>query len=174
MRQGQTRSAITMNPSAGPGAFAVATANNDTAIVAETGHGGATSAIPSYHVNSDGTLTTLSASIPTEGAANCWNAITPDGRFVYVSNAMSATISGFAIGATDGLTALSGTVVGRNPPWSGNLDIAISVNGKYLYTLNSAGGTLEEFAINADGSLTNLGSLSGLPAGSSLNGIAAN
>jgi hypothetical protein len=30
------------------------------------------------------------------------------------------------------------------------------------------------FAINADGTLTNLGTVDGLPAGSSLNGIAAN
>jgi hypothetical protein len=30
------------------------------------------------------------------------------------------------------------------------------------------------FAINVDGTLTNLGTVGGLPAGSSLNGIAAN
>jgi 6-phosphogluconolactonase (cycloisomerase 2 family) len=51
---------------------------------------------------------------------------------------------------------------------------AISSDGQFLYTLNSAGGTLGAFAINADGSLTNLGTTGGLPAGSSLNGIAAN
>ena len=48
------------------------------------------------------------------------------------------------------------------------------MDGQFLYTLNSAGGTLGAFAINADGSLTNLGTTGGLPAGSSLNGIAAN
>jgi 6-phosphogluconolactonase len=64
--------------------------------------------------------------------------------------------------------------VGTNPAGSGNLDIAVSADGQFLYTLNSAGGTLGAFGINADGSLTNLGTTSGLPKGSSLNGIAAN
>jgi 6-phosphogluconolactonase len=169
-----TLSAINFNPSAGPGAFAVAVASNDTVLVSETGSGGNTSAISSYSIQPDGALTTISASVPTLGAANCWNAITPDGRFVYVSNAGSSTISGFAIGSNGTLTALAGTVVGTNPAGAGNLDIAVSADGKFLYTLNSAGGSLGIFAINADGSLTNLGVQGGLPAGSSLNGIAAN
>jgi 6-phosphogluconolactonase (cycloisomerase 2 family) len=169
-----TLSAVTVNHSAGPGAFAVIGAANDTALVSETGSGGTTSAISSYHIGANGTLTTLSASVPSLGAANCWNAITPDGRFVYVSNAGSSTIAGFAVGATGGLTPLPGTIVGTNPTGAGNLDVAISADGKFLYTLNSAGGSIGTFGVNADGSLTNLGVVSGLPAGSSLNGIAAN
>jgi 6-phosphogluconolactonase len=169
-----TLSSITVNPSAGPGAFAVSVAPTGTAIVSETGTTGATAAISSYHVNANGSLTTLSASLPTLGAANCWNAITPNGQFVYASNAGSSTIAGFAIGSGGVLTALPGTVVGTNPAGSGNLDIAISANGKFLYSLNSAGGSVGMFAINVDGTLTNLGTVGGLPAGSSLNGIAAN
>jgi DNA-binding beta-propeller fold protein YncE len=93
---------------------------------------------------------------------------------VYVSNAGSSTISGFSIGTAGVLTPVPGTVVGTNPAGSGNLDIAISADGRFLYSLNSAGGTIGAFAINANGSLTDLGTHSGLPAGSSLNGIAAN
>jgi 6-phosphogluconolactonase (cycloisomerase 2 family) len=167
-----TLSKISVNPSVGPGAFAVAVAPNGTAIVSETG--GTTAAISSYSVHANGSLTTLSASVPTFGTANCWNAITPDGRFVYASNAGSSTIAGFAIGSGGVLTPLPGTVVGTNPAGSGNLDIAISANGKFLYSLNSASGAVGMFAINADGTLTDLGTVGGLPAGSSLNGIAAN
>jgi 6-phosphogluconolactonase len=65
------------------------------------------------------------------------------------------------------------TVVGVNPPGSGNLDITVTADGKFLYSLNSAAGTVGEFAINVDGTLTNLGTVGGLPAGSSLNGIAS-
>lgn len=173
VQQDGTLSAAKLNGSAGPGAFAANVAPNGTVVVSETGTGGTTSAISSYHVEIDGTLTTLSASVPTLGAANCWNAITPDGRFVYVSNAGSSSISGFSIGATGTLAPLGSTVVGTNPAGSGNLDIAISSDGKFLYSLNSAGGSIGAFAINADGSLINLGVVGGLPAGSSLNGIAA-
>jgi 6-phosphogluconolactonase len=169
-----TLSDIHTRASAGPGAFAAVSAPNGTVLVSETGSGGTTSALSSYHIQPDGTLAVVTASVPTLGAANCWNAVTPNGRFIYVSNAGSSTISGFAIGNGGALTPVPGTVVGTNPAGSGNLDIAVSADGQYLYTLNSAGGTLGTFGINADGSLTNLGTTSGLPKGSSLNGIAAN
>jgi 6-phosphogluconolactonase len=165
---------VKVTPSVGPGAFAANPVGNGTVLVSETGSGGNTSALSSYHLLNTGSLTPVTSSVPTLGAANCWNAVTPNGRFVYVSNAGSSTIAGFAISASGALTSLPGTIVGTNPAGSGNLDIAISADGKFLFSLNSAGGTVGAFAINVDGSLTNLGTARGLPAGSSLNGIAAN
>jgi 6-phosphogluconolactonase len=167
-------SQVKVTSSVGPGAFAANTVGNATVLVSETGSGGNTSALTSYHLSNTGSLAPISGSVPTLGAANCWNAVTPNGRFVYVSNAGSSTIAGFSINAAGALTPLPGTIVGTNPAGSGNLDIAVSEDGKFLYSLNSAGGTIGAFAINADGTLTNLGTAHGLPAGSSLNGIAAN
>ena len=169
-------SPIVINPSAGPGAFAVSFAPDGAAIVSETGPASAPngSAISSYTILPNGTLSAISASVPTLGAANCWNVVTPDGRFVYVSNAGSSTISGFAISATGVLSALSGTVVGENPSGAGNLDIAVSADGKFLYTLNSSNGTIGIFAIQKDGSLNNVGSASGIGQDTVINGIAAN
>jgi 6-phosphogluconolactonase (cycloisomerase 2 family) len=171
-----TLSPIVVNDSAGPGAFAVQFAPNGAAIVSETGPGGVPngSAITSYAVQANGTLSAISASVPTQGAANCWNAITPDGRFVYVSNSGSATISGFAIGADGMLTALPGTVVGSNPAGATNLDITVSVDGRFLFTLNSGNGTIGIFAIQKDGTLLNAGSVEGISAKDGFNGIAAN
>jgi 6-phosphogluconolactonase (cycloisomerase 2 family) len=101
--------------------------------------------------------------------------VTPDGRFVYTSNAGTASISGFAIGTQGALTPLQGTVVGTNPPDSANLDIAISADGQYLYSLNAASGAIGMFRIQPeDGLLVNLGVMPGLPAAAGLNGIAAN
>src|SRR5580698_6215030 len=95
-------SPIVINPSAGPGAFAVSFAPDGAAIVSETGPANVPngSAISSYTILPNGTLSAISTSVPTLGAANCWNVVTPDGRFVYVSNAGSSTISGFAIAST--------------------------------------------------------------------------
>lgn len=169
-------SSITANPSVGPGAFSVTFAPNGAALVSETGPAGVPdgSALTSYAVLANGTLSPITTSIPTLGAANCWNAVTPEGRFVYVSNAGSASISGFAIGGDGSLTAVTGTVVGNNPSGATNLDIAISADGKFLYTLNSGNGTIGIFAIQKDGTLRNLGSAAGISAGSGFNGIAAN
>ena len=169
-------SQATITKSVGPGAFSAGFTRNDVAVVSETGPGGPNpSAISSYSVQSDGTLTPISSSIPTLGSANCWNVVTPDGRFVYVSNAGSGSISGFAIGSGGTLTPLPGTVLALNPAGSSNIDLTVSADGKFLYTLNAGTGAVGVFAIQpTNGTLTDLGADGSLPAAAGLNGIAAN
>jgi len=121
-----------------------------------------------------GTFQAISSGIPTFGAANCWNAITPDGRFVYVSNAGSSTISGFVIDVNGRLSALPGTLVAANPAGATNLDITVSADGKFLCTLNSRNGSIGIFAIQKDGTLKNTGSAGEIAPNSGFNGIAAN
>jgi len=171
-----TLSPITVTPSVGPGAFSASFTGNDEALVSETGPGAPNeSAISSYAVNSDGTLTPISSSVPTLGTANCWSVTSPDGRFVYVSNAGSGSISGFAIGQGGTLTALPGTVLASNPAGSSNIDITLSADGKFLYTLNAGTGAVGMFSVQTNnGALTGLGTVGGLPASAGLNGIAAN
>jgi 6-phosphogluconolactonase len=170
-----TLSPIVINPSVGPGAFSVAFAPNGAALVVETGPSGGqnASAISSYAVSSNGTLSAISISVPTLGAATCWNAVTPNGEWVYTSNAGSSTISGFTIGSNGTLTALPGTVVGTNPTGATNLDITISADGKFLYSLDAKVGTISIFGIQSDGTLSNLGAVGGLPQDVGFNGIAA-
>ncbi|AEU35208.1 lactonase family protein [Granulicella mallensis] len=170
-----TLSPIIVNPSPAPGAFSVNFAPEGNAIVSETGAAGATngSAISSYKITTNGKLSPISQSVPTFGSANCWNVVTPDGKFVYVSNAGSATISGFAIGSNGALTPIGGTVVGNNPEGATNLDIAVSADGKYLYTLNSATGNVGVFGIRQDGALINLGTAGDFAKSAGFNGIAA-
>jgi 6-phosphogluconolactonase len=170
-----TLSPIVVNPSAGPGAFSVSFAPNGAALVSETGPSGVTngSAISSYEIAANGTLSPISTSVPTLGAANCWNVVAPDGSFVYTSNAGSSTISGFAVANTGVLTALPGTVVASNPEGSGNLDIAVSSDGRFIYTLNSVAGAIGIFSVQKDGTLLNVGFASGVSPLGGFNGIAA-
>ena len=170
-----TLAPIVVNQDALPGTFGVAFAPNGTALVVETGPAGAQngSTISSYAVQEDGTLFSISAGIPTLGAATCWNVVTPDGRFVYTNNAGSFNISGFAIGSNGTLTPLPNTVQASDPNGSANIDITISSDGKFLYSLNVGIGTIGIFGINKDGSLSNLGSIGGVLAKGGFNGIAA-
>ncbi len=170
-----TLAPIVVNPSAGPGAFAVLFAPNGTALVVETGPAGGinASAITSYNVQANGSLSAISTSVPTLGAATCWSSVTPDGRFVYASNAGTATISAFAIGASGTLTPVAATIVATNPAGSTNLDLASSSDGKFVYTMNSGSGTVSIFGVNQDGTLTALGDAGGLSASVGFNGIAA-
>jgi 6-phosphogluconolactonase len=166
---------IVVTSAVGPGTFAVVFAPNGAALVSETGPAGGSnaSAISSYAVLPNATLSPISASVPTQGAATCWQAVTPDGRFVYTSNSATSTISGFAIGTDGALTPLPGTVAATLPAGSTNLDTAINSDGKFLYTLDSGTGLVSIFGINEDGALTSLGDAGGLSAAAGFNGIAA-
>jgi 6-phosphogluconolactonase len=171
-----TLSLAVVTPSAGPGEFAISFAPNGTALVSETGPAGGVdaSAISSYALLASGSLSPISTSAPTLGAATCWQATTPDGRFVYTANSGTSTISGFSIGANGSLTPLPGTIQGTNPSGAANIDITISSNGKFLYTLDTGNGTIGMFAIHNNGTLTSLGTVDGIVAAGGFNGIAAN
>src|SRR5512146_477145 len=147
-----------------PGAFALTFTHNGILLISETGPVGGNNAstISSYAVGVDGSLSPITTALPTLGNANCWNAVTPNGLFVYVSNAGSSTLSAFAIGANGTLTPVGATVVAANPAGSTNLDIAITVDGNFLYSLNSGTGDVGIYAIQPDGSLRGVGVVSGL------------
>ena len=124
--------------------FSVSFTPSGTLIASETGAATATngSAISSYSILQNGKLTPISQSLPTDGAGNCWQAITPNGKFVYTSNSGSDNISGFSVGTGGVLTPIGGTIVGSNPQGSHNVDIAVTADGNYLYTINSMTGAI--------------------------------
>jgi 6-phosphogluconolactonase (cycloisomerase 2 family) len=171
-----TLAPIVVNTDSQPGAFSVTFAPNGAALVSETGPAGGSDAstISSYSILPNGTLSPISAGVATLGNANCWNAATPNGRWVYVSNAASSTISGFHIGTDGSLTPIGATVLGINPTGAGNLDIAVTADSQFLYSLNSGNGTIGVFAIEQQGgALVNLSENPVLSAKAGFNGIAA-
>jgi 6-phosphogluconolactonase len=158
-----------------PGVFSAQFDPRGQLILSATGPAGATNAstISSFALNGSGILTAVTASLPTYGNANCWNAVTPNGKFAYVSNAGSSTIAAFSVGTGGVLTPVGATVVATQPAGTTNLDITVSGDGKYLYALNSMVGSVSVFQINNDGSLTASGEIDGLPKNVGFNGIAA-
>lgn len=164
-----------VNQSQAPGVFSASFAPDGVLLVSELSPANASNAaaISSYNIGANGALTPVSQSLPTLGRANCWNAATPNGLFVYTSNAGSENVSGFSIAGNGSLMPILSTVMGINPMRSANLDIAVSADSQYLYTLNSGGGAVGMFAVGADGKLTNLETADGLAKGAGLNGIAA-
>lgn len=170
-----TLAPIVINPDTTPGTFSVIFAPDGALLVTETGPASGTnaSATSSFFIESDGMLADVTAGLPTLGAGACWNAITPNGKFVYVSNSASSTLAGFLVGNGGALSPLSGTIVAKNATGTTNLDIAVSDDGRFLYTLNVGAGTITVFAIQSNGSLSAQSMVTGLPASSGLNGIAA-
>lgn len=131
------------------------------------------SALTSYDLTEDGTLTTLDASVATNETAACWAVATPDGRFAYVTNTASGSISGYGLSPDGTLRLLTpnGVISSTGGANSGPIDLALSVDGRLLFDLRRPAGEIGAFFVLPDGRLKPLGAASGLP--TSLNGLVA-
>ncbi|MCW5634468.1 MAG: beta-propeller fold lactonase family protein [Rubrivivax sp.] len=158
--------------SAGATPFGFAFDKRGTAIVSEAFGGAANASAVSSYVFDDwqpARPILRSASVGTTQTAACWVVVTPNGRFAYVTNTGSGTISSYAV-LRSGQVRLLAAVAAVSP--GGPIDAAISADGRWLFALNAGAGTLTSFAIAADGGLAAAGTLGGLVAGT--NGLAAN
>jgi 6-phosphogluconolactonase len=172
---GGTLGTVVANKSVTAGVFATVFTPGGQLIVSENqpNSGTDTSSISSYTINANGTLTAITQSIPTFGNGNCWNAITPNAKWVFVDNSATSSVAGFSISSAGALSPIANTVVSTLSEGSTNLDMAISANGKYLFNVLSGAGEIGVFTINADGTVNQLGSIEGLPQTVGFNGIAA-
>jgi 6-phosphogluconolactonase (cycloisomerase 2 family) len=137
---------------------------------------GGAGALSSFVVGVDGSLGAISSHVNDNGTAATSIALEPiTGRFAYVTNNLSASISSYSVSNNGTVTLLSGTANG-SALTAGPNDIAIAQDGtnSFLYVVNAGTGTVGAFQINlADGSLTPLTGGMGLPAGRSAQGLAA-
>lgn len=130
-------------------------------------------ALSSYMVARDGSLQVVSSAVPAHESGACWVEVSHDGRYAYVANTVSSTISLY------GIDAQSGRVDFRMafPSLIGPTDMDFSRNGQYLYALTPdqiGGGSpgINVFRVNRqDGSLVALPGVTGLPL--SIDGLVA-
>jgi 6-phosphogluconolactonase len=170
-----TLGTVVNNKSVTPGVFATVFTPSGQLVVSENqpNSGTDTSSISSYTINSNGTLTAITQSLPTYGNGNCWNAVTPNGHWVYVDNSATSSVAGFTVAANGSLTPLASTIVSTLRAGTTNLDMTVSGDGKHLFTLDSGSGDVSVFGINSDGTVNQLGDIEGLPKTVGFNGIAA-
>jgi 6-phosphogluconolactonase len=160
-------SAPQSNVSAGMTPFGFAVDKRGTLLVSEAFGGAANaSALSSYRFADAAPQTPLvvSASVGTLQSAACWVAVTPNGRFAYVTNTGSGSVSLYRIGR-DGRVVL-GQSVAALVANSGPIDAYVSENGRKLFVLNGRVQSIAAYRIANDGTLTAAGGASGLPAGS--------
>ena len=159
--------------SAGATPFGFAFDRRGVALVSEAFGGAANaSAVSSYGFEdwAPARPNLISASVGTTQSAACWVVVTPNGRFAYVTNTGSGTISSYAIQRKTGKIALAQAIAATSG--AGPIDAALSPGGGKLFVLNAGSRTLSAFAVGGDGSLASAGGADGLPAGA--NGLAAN
>jgi 6-phosphogluconolactonase (cycloisomerase 2 family) len=158
-RDGRLSATPVANPSATPVPFAFTFGPRGRLVMGEAG----TSSVTTYRIESVGTLADPKSQSDGQ-AALCW--ILRVGRFYYVSNTGSNTLSSYRIDAAGQPVLLAPVAAATNP---GPIDLASSDN--FLYAETGAEGTVDEFRIGNDGSLVPLGSVTDLPPG--IEGIAA-
>jgi 6-phosphogluconolactonase (cycloisomerase 2 family) len=156
--------------SSGNTPFGFAFGKHDQFFVSEAFGGAANaSAISSYQVTGAATFSVISPSVPTTETAACWVAVSPDGRFLYTTNAGSGTVSGYSI-RPDGSIALLDSDGVTGVTGGGVSDVTLTINGRYLYALRSGAGAIAVFRVEEHGGLTSLGAV---PVQAGANGIVA-
>lgn len=161
---------VTTSPSFGNTPFGFAFGKRDQFFVSEAFGGAANaSAVSSYQITGTAAFTGISPSVPTTETAACWVAVSPDGRFLYTTNAGSGTVSGYSIRPDGTITLLDSDGV-TGVTGGGVADVTLTVNGRYLYALRSGAGAIAMFRVEEHGGLTSLGSV---PVQAGANGIVA-
>ena len=124
------------------------------------------SAVSSYWLGHDLTLHSISASVKTLQTAACWDAVSPNGDFVYTGNTGSGNVTGYRIADDGTITLLKPNGVSGVTGGS-TIDTAMSPDGEYLYVLANGTQQITAFRVAANGNLTKVDVEGGLPAGTS-------
>jgi 6-phosphogluconolactonase (cycloisomerase 2 family) len=120
-------------------------------------------AVSSYSVAEPGRLQPVTGSVGDTRSEVCWAAVTPDGRFAYVTNFGDGTISSYAIGADGSIDLVEPVAAATRLGEAGIRDEAISSDGRFLYALDADAQKVHGWSIGSDGSLTEIGAFDGLP-----------
>ena len=146
------------HPSSGPGPFGIAFTNQNLMIVSNEDFPTLASSVSSYDFSRSGAVTPIDTEL-AHAAGACWNVITNDDKYVFVTSPFSQNINSFRIEKDGSLTGVNGTSVVATTPGLA-LDEALSRDSRYLYVLDSAGfasSSILIYAVNKDGTIDLLG-----------------
>jgi 6-phosphogluconolactonase (cycloisomerase 2 family) len=129
------------------------------AFGAETG----AAAASSYAVNSAGELTPVSRSVGDTNTEVCWAVVTNDGRFAFVTNFSSGTVSSYEIAADGSLTLRDPVAGATRKGEKGVRDEALSSDGRYLYAIDADAQKVFGWSVGQSAELTPVGEFDGVP-----------
>jgi 6-phosphogluconolactonase len=132
--------------------------NKGHLLVSLAGVGGSSGAA-SYELSTDGSLSTITAPLETGQRAACWLVASKNGRFAFVANAASSSVSTFAVTPAGELSFQRAVTIDGMTA----LDLALSQNGHYLYVLAAGSHGIVAFEVGADGTLTHVDTEANVP-----------
>lgn len=144
-----------------PRPYGFAIGNQGNIYVSEAGQ----SAMSVYNITPNG-ITSVAGPFLTNQVSACWAATTPNGKFIYILNANSNSVTGYTINSSSSFTKMQPSgitaMTGIKP-----LDIAISDDSKFAYVLNYDDQSIRVFNITSMGGLEKIEDRFNLPSGSS-------
>lgn len=147
-----TLSGPVINESAGAGPFGMYFLSGGVLLVSESG----SNALSSYTAAANGSLSTVSATIPNGQLATCRVAPTRNERYAFTSNAGSGTITIYRINNDKTLEVVVNVYSTAEGSGATPIDLGVSRDGRYLYVLNGNKGSISVFRIERDAHLTRI------------------
>ena len=132
--------------------------NKGHLLVSLAGVGGSSGAA-SYDLAKDGSITTITAPLESGQRAACWLVASKNGRYAFVANAASSSVSTFAVSPAGELTFLRAVTIDGMTA----LDLAMSENGRHLYVLAAGSHGIVTFEVGSDGTLTHVDTEADVP-----------
>src|SRR6478672_4433073 len=153
--------------SVGATPFGFAFTSRGVLVVSDAGEA-PSSAATAYRVGPFGGLRLRSGPLQTNQLAACWVATSPNGRFAFVSDAHSGTISAIRVSAHGQLSLIDPSgISGSGGSGSTTLDSSVTGDGRYLSVLvfNTKPGvnSIVTFRIGSGGTLTWLNAAGSVP-----------
>jgi 6-phosphogluconolactonase len=121
---------------------------------------GSSSGAASYELGADGSISTITPPLETGQGAACWLVASNDGRYAFVANAASSSVSTFAVSPRGRLTFQGAVRIDGMTA----LDLALSRNGRYLYVLAAGSHGIVAFEVSSHGTLTHVDTEADVPA----------
>jgi 6-phosphogluconolactonase len=153
-----------VNNSLGKTPFGFVFANEGAMVVADAANDivGAAS-VTSFLGANTGSLIPTTNPVANNQTSSCWVATTSFGRYVYVTNTHSNTISVYSIGSYGRAALLFPEIPGGLAP----TDIVVDATDRYVFCISSTAHTIQQFLRRADGFIANIipdgGGMIGLP-----------
>ncbi|MDD9910554.1 MAG: beta-propeller fold lactonase family protein [Ahrensia sp.] len=128
-----------------------------------------TSSVSSYSLGADGSISMVSGDVLTGDAveggeiANCWVAVSADGKTLWAANALSSSISTFRVRKNGSVSLINARAYKDKSERLFFSDLAISKDGSELYQLVGNKGEIMIFEIKPNGDLEPKQTVGGLP-----------
>jgi 6-phosphogluconolactonase len=123
------------------------------------------SALSSYDFDdADSPLEVISGTVRAGQTSACWVAVTKNGRYSFVANTGSGTISTYRVARDGELSVVGNGVSAQTGSGSAPQDLALSRGNRFLFVLTPGTGSVQSFKVHDDGSLRAAATAPGVPA----------